>query len=151
MLTVNVNVNVNGRAEFRRQRKWLLPRGCPITVTLTVTLMVNILYRESSFYYAVLVSTFIIFLPVLFWLFWPRKTLAMMMVMTFWQLVLILFLNRPESTKNLNFICEIHLLYCCCCLVPFKYGRSYRKNSNACKFVFTYWGPVSVRFQVFVF
>ena len=37
---------VNGRAESRRQQKWLLPRGCIITVTFTLT--VNILYRESS-------------------------------------------------------------------------------------------------------
>ena len=25
-----MNVNVNGRAESRRQPKWPLPRGCPI-------------------------------------------------------------------------------------------------------------------------
>ena len=41
-----LTVNVNGRAESCRQQKWLLPRGCIITVTFTLT--VNILYRESS-------------------------------------------------------------------------------------------------------
>ena len=34
---MNVNVNVNGRGESHRHQKWPLLRGCPITVTFTLT------------------------------------------------------------------------------------------------------------------
>ena len=45
MLTVNVNVNVKGLAESRRQRKWPLPRGYIIRVTFTFRLTVNIFMK----------------------------------------------------------------------------------------------------------
>ena len=60
-----------------------------------------------------------------------------------WMTVCIFF-NMNSLFLSRNFFARsIKLLSCCCCcggtLVPFEHGWSYRKNSNAGKFVFPYW------------
>ena len=64
-------------------------------------------------------------------------------------------IKKPWNSKKFHFLnsqiffaSSIKLLSCCCCSssssswgnrVPFEHGWSYRKNSNAGKFVFPYW------------